>query len=145
VGRHWALPGEILERLDIQVGTVQEKLDALDAAHRIFWPKKQGGTPRLKWYADELAGIAMPDVWSDIPPISARAAERLGYPTQKPEALLERILKASSKEGDVILDPFCGCGTAISVAHRLNRRWIGIDITHLAVSLIKHRLRDAFG
>ena len=87
----------------------------------------------------------MPDVWSDIPPISARAAERLGYPTQKPEALLERILKASSNEGDVVLDPFCGCGTAVAVAQRLNRRWIGIDVTHLAVSLIKHRLRDAFG
>ena len=145
IGRHWALPGEILERLGVQDGTVQEKLEALDDAQRIFWPKKQGGTPRLKWFVDELAGSAMPDVWSDIPPISARAAERLGYPTQKPEALPERILKASSNEGDVVLDPFCGCGTAIAVAQRLNRRWIGIDVTHLAVSLIKHRLRDAFG
>jgi SAM-dependent methyltransferase len=87
----------------------------------------------------------MPDVWSDIPPIAARAAERLGYPTQKPEALLERVLLASSNEGNVVLDPFCGCGTAIAVAQRLNRRWIGIDVTHLAVSLIKHRLRNAFG
>ena len=86
VGRHWALPGEILERLGVQGGRVQEKLDALDAASRIFWPKKEGGTPRLKWFADELAGSAMPDVWSDIPPISARAAERLGYPTQKPRS-----------------------------------------------------------
>ncbi|MGA2619615.1 MAG: DNA methyltransferase [Thermoguttaceae bacterium] len=145
VGRHWALPGEILERLGVQGGTVQERLEALDAAGRIFWPKKEGGTPRLKWFADELAGSAMPDVWSDIPPISASAAERLGYPTQKPEALLERILKASSQEGDVVLDPFCGCGTAVAVAQRLKRRWIGIDITHLAVSLIKHRLRDVFG
>jgi DNA modification methylase len=145
VGRHWALPGEILERLGVLGGTVQEKLDALDAAHRIFWPKKQGGTPRLKWFADELAGSAMPDVWSDISPISARAAERLGYPTQKPEALLDRILMASSNEGDVVLDPFCGCGTAIAVAQRLSRRWIGIDVTHLAISLIKHRLRNAFG
>ncbi len=145
VGRHWALPGEILEQLGVRDGTVQEKLDALDAARRIFWPKKEGGTPRLKWFVDELAGSAMPDVWSDIPPISARAAERLGYPTQKPQALLDRILRASSNEGDVVLDPFCGCGTAIAVAQRLNRRWIGIDITHLAISLIKHRLHDAFG
>ncbi len=145
VGRHWALPGEILERIGVLAGTVQEKLEALEAAHLIFWPKKQGGTPRLKWYADELAGSAMPDVWSDIPPISARAAERLGYPTQKPEALLDRILTASSNAGDLVLDPFCGCGTAIAVAQRLHRRWIGIDVTHLAVSLIKHRLHDAFG
>ena len=73
------------------------------------------------------------------------AQERLGYPTQKPEALLERIIKASSNEGDVILDPFCGCGTTVQVAQRLNRRWIGIDITHLAIGLIKKRLSDAFG
>jgi site-specific DNA-methyltransferase (adenine-specific) len=72
----------------------------------------------------------------DIPPINSQAAERLGYPTQKPEALLERIIKASSNEGDVILGPFCGCGTAIAVAERLHRRWIGIDITHLAIALM---------
>ena len=77
--------------------------------------------------------------------IRDRAAERLGYPTQKPEALLERIIQASSNESDLVLDPFCGCGTAIAVAHRLGRAWIGIDITHLAITLIKHRLRDAFG
>ena len=70
--------------------------------------------------------------------------ERLGYPTQKPEALLERIVSASSNEGDVVLDPFCGCGTAIAAAERLNRRWIGIDITHIAITLIRHRLRDTF-
>jgi len=85
------------------------------------------------------------DVWTDIDPINAAAAERLSYPTQKPEALLERIIAASSNEGDVVLDPFCGCGTAIAVAQRLNRHWIGIDITHLAVTLMKHRLAHAFG
>jgi len=73
------------------------------------------------------------------------AKERLGYPTQKPEALLERIIKASSNEGDVVLDPFCGCGTAIAVAERLNRQWIGIDLTHLAIALMRHRLDDTFG
>jgi DNA modification methylase len=145
VGRHWALPGEIVERLGVRGGSIQERLEALDAAGRIFWPKKEGGTPRLKWFADELSGSAMPDVWSDIPPIPASAAERLGYPTQKPEALLERILRASTHEGDVVLDPFCGCGTAVVVAQRLGRSWVGIDITHLAISLTKHRLRDAFG
>ncbi|MCD6365109.1 MAG: restriction endonuclease [Planctomycetes bacterium] len=84
------------------------------------------------------------DVWK-IPAINAMAKERLGYPTQKPEALLERIIKASSNEGDIVLDPFCGCGTAVAVAQKLNRRWMGIDITHLAINLIKVRLRDAFG
>ena len=78
-------------------------------------------------------------------PINSQAQERLGYPTEKPEALLERIIAASSNEGDIVLDPFCGCGTAISVAERLNRKWIGFDITHLATTLIKHRLRLAFG
>jgi site-specific DNA-methyltransferase (adenine-specific) len=90
-------------------------------------------------------GERIQNLWDDIPPINSRAQERLGYPTQKPEALLERIIKASSKEGDTVLDPFCGCGTAIAVAQCLNRQWIGIDITHLAIGLIKTRLRDAYG
>jgi len=144
VGRHWALPKHVLSSLGLQEGTVQEKLDALDAAGLIYWPEKEGGTPRLKWYADRLAGAAIGDLWTDIPPISARSAERLGYPTQKPEPLLRRIIEASSREGDTVLDPFCGCGTTIAVAQRLKRRWIGIDVTHLAISLIKHRLHSAF-
>ena len=84
-------------------------------------------------------------MWSDINSLSGSNSERLGYPTQKPEALLERIINASSNEGDVVLDPFCGCGTATVAAERLNRRWIGIDITHLAITLVRHRLRDSFG
>src|SRR5438045_4449364 len=92
-----------------------------------------------------MPGVLMGNVWTDIDPINSRAAERLGYPTQKPEALLERIIAASSNEGDVVLDPFCGCGTTIHAAHELRRRWIGIDITHFAVGLIKHRLRKDFG
>ena len=103
------------------------------------------GMPRLKQYASDLPGIVLQDIWTDIPPINSQAQERLGYPTQKPEALLERIILVSSSEGGVVLDPFCGCGTAVAVAHRLNRRWIGIDITHLAINLIRHRLQDAFG
>ena len=91
-----------------------------------------------------MRGIPVGDVWTDIPPINSQAAERLGYPTQKPVALLERILKASSNEGDVVLDPFCGCGTTIHAAEKLNRSWIGIDVTHLAIGLIRDRLRDAF-
>lgn len=122
---------------------VREKLEALDKDGRLSWSKS--GRPYLKRYLHEQKGTAIKSVVTDISPIGAQAAERLGYPTQKPEALLERIIKASSGDGDLVLDPFCGCGTAIAAAQKLNRRWIGIDITHLAITLIKHRLRDAFG
>ncbi len=88
--------------------------------------------------------MALPDVWTDIDPIPAQAAERLGYPTQKPAELLERIISASTSEGDTVLDPFCGCGTSIATAQKLSRHWIGIDITHLAINLIKVRLADTF-
>jgi hypothetical protein len=121
----------------------QDGIDELLATDRILFSR--GGLPRLKTYLRDLPGIAVTDVWADIDPINAAAAERLGYPTQKPEALLQRIIGASSNEGDTVLDPFCGCGTTIAVAQRLNRAWIGIDITHLAISLIKHRLQSAFG
>jgi site-specific DNA-methyltransferase (adenine-specific) len=87
----------------------------------------------------------MGDVWTDIPPINSQAAERLGYPTQKPLSLLERIITASTNKGDVVLDPFCGCGTTIDAAQRLDRQWVGIDITFIAVDLIEKRLRHAFG
>ncbi len=97
-----------------------------------------------KRYMPHPKGTPVVDVW-DIPIINPLAKERLGYPTQKPEVLLERIIKASSNEGDTVLDPFCGCGTTITVAHRLKRRWIGIDITYLATNLIKHRLQNSFG
>jgi DNA modification methylase len=105
---------------------------------------RPGAVPAYKRYLDEMPGVPIQDIWSDINPIASQAAERLGYPTQKPEALLDRIIKASSNEGDTVLDPFCGCGTTINVAQRLNRQWIGIDITHLAITLIKNRLQGAF-
>lgn len=107
--------------------------------------RKQGGVPRYKRYLDEMSGTPVTDNWDDIEHLHASMAEMLGYPTQKPEALLERIIQASSNPGDVVLDPFCGCGTAIAAAQRLGRRWMGIDITHLAITLIKHRLHHAFG
>lgn len=122
----------------------REKMEELVRQGRVI-QTKPGAVPAYKRYLDEMAGVPLQDVWIDVNPISAQASERLGYPTQKPETLLERILKTSSNEGDIVLDPFCGCGTAVVVAHRLKRRWIGIDITHLAVNLIKTRLRDAFG
>lgn len=104
-----------------------------------------GTVPRYKRYLDEQKGRMIDDVWSDIPPINSQAAERLGYPTQKPVALLERIIAASSNPGDVVLDPFCGCGTTVDAAQRLGRRWKGIDITYLAIDLIDTRLRDTYG
>jgi DNA modification methylase len=110
---------------------------------RLHFPKAPTGRLRLKFYADENPGIKLQNLWDDIPPIGAQAAECLGYPTQTPEALPERIINASSHEGDTVLDSFCGCGTAIATSQGLKRRWIGIDITHLAITLIKHRLHDA--
>lgn len=110
---------------------------------RIIQPKP-GAVPREKRYLDESKGAPLSTNWYDIPPINSQAKERLGYPTQKPEALLERIIQASSNEGDLILDPFCGCGTTIVAAEKLKRRWIGIDITHLAIALMQNRLKSAF-
>ncbi len=123
----------------------REVMEKFDAEGRLYFPKSKDGRIQKKNFLDDMKGVVAGDIWSDIQPISAAARERLGYPTQKPEALLERILKASSKEGDVVLDPFCGCGTTIAVAERLHRRWIGIDITHLAITLMERRLIDTFG
>jgi site-specific DNA-methyltransferase (adenine-specific) len=122
----------------------------LDADGRIWYPCHADGSydtrrrPRLKRYLEEMHGQIMGNLWSDISPVNSQARERLGYPTQKPVALLERIINASSNQGDIVLDPFCGCGTTIHAAQKLDRRWIGIDITHLAISLIEKRLNDAF-
>lgn len=120
-------------------------MDRLDQAGLIYWPDKPGAWPYFKIYLDEEKGVPAQDIWTDVDPINMMAAERLGYPTQKPLKLLERIITASSNAGDVVLDPFCGCGTAVHAAEKLKRRWVGIDITHLAISLIEKRLKDAFG
>jgi DNA modification methylase len=117
------------------------KLEELDQEGMIYWAKGGKGLPRLKRYLDESAGVPVQDVWTDISPINSQAQERLGYPTQKPEQLLERIIQASSQPDDVVLDPFCGCGTTVSVAERLGRRWIGIDISPTAVNLMIRRLK----
>lgn len=122
-----------------------ERMNKYDEENRLHYPLNPNGALRLKMYADESLGERLQNIWTDIPPIGAQAAERLGYPTQKPVALLERIIRASSKEGDIILDPFCGCGTTIAAAQTLGRNWIGIDITFLAITLMKVRLRDSFG
>ncbi len=121
----------------------RERMEQLYSEGRIFQPKP-GAVPRQKRYLDEMPGTPLQDIWLDIQPLTAQAKERLGYPTQKPVALLERIVSASSNPGDVVLNPFCGCGTTVHAAEKLGRRWIGIDVTHLAIGLIEKRLRDAF-
>jgi DNA modification methylase len=117
----------------------KEKMQELVDADLIV-QTKPGTVPNRKYYLDEGKGVPVQALWDDIPSLQASSAERLGYPTQKPEALLERIIQTSSDKGDVVLDPFCGCGTTVAVAERLRRQWIGIDISPTAVSLMKRRL-----
>lgn len=139
-GRHWAIPGfarAIIGDLD----TI-EALEALDKAGRIFWPKKAGGAPMFKRYLDESDGVPAQDVITDISPLKNNSPERMGYPTQKPGALLDRVILASSNPGDLVLDAFCGCGTSIESAERLGRQWIGIDIARKAVEIVEKRFRD---
>ena len=122
----------------------KERMEAAYKAGIVVQPRP-GAVPRLKRYLDEQEGKPIDDVWTDIPPINSQAQERLGYPTQKPTALLERVLEASTNPGDVVLDPFGGCGTAAHAAQKTGRQWIAIDVTYLAINLIKRRLHDAFG
>jgi adenine specific DNA methylase Mod len=122
----------------------REEMERLDRDNRLIMPKRPGGRIWRKLYLQEQPGVPLGDVWADIAPINSRAAERLGYPTQKPLEMLERVILSMSNTGDVILDPFAGSGTAIDAAQKLGRRWIGIDITTLAVDLIDARLRHAY-
>jgi len=121
----------------------EKKMMALIASGQVVQPSA-GAVPRKKLYLDAGKGVPVQSLWEDIAELNSQAQERLGYPTQKPLALLERVIIASSNEGDVVLDPFCGCGTAIHAAQKLRRNWIGIDVTHLAIGLIERRLKDAF-
>jgi len=120
----------------------QEEIDRMEAEGRIYY--SPSGKPYVKSFLDERLGKPIQSIWTDIV-MSKSGKERLGYETQKPLALLERIVSASSNEGAIVLDPFCGCGTALVAAQKLNRRWIGIDITHLAIALMRNRLKDSFG
>lgn len=149
IGRHWAVPtdaiAELLGDTDSSQLTTQEKLDILDRAGRIAWPPS-GSMPRYKRYWDEVKdGQQVQAIWTDIPPIGAQASERLGYPTQKPIKLLNRIIEASSNPGDVVFDPFAGCGTAVYAAHELGRRWIGCDIAILSVQIVRDVLYKRYG
>jgi site-specific DNA-methyltransferase (adenine-specific) len=121
-----------------------EVMKQLDEDGRLAFPRKKDGRIARKHYLNEQEGPRIGDLWTGIRPLQATDAERLGYPTQKPLALLERIINASSNPGDVVLDPFCGCGTAVHAAEKLGRRWVGIDVAHLAISLVERRLKDAF-
>lgn len=120
----------------------KETMQRLHDEGRLYYSKT--GYARQKLYLEDSRGVPVQDIWDDISSLSGAHAERMGYPTQKPVALLERIIEASSSEGDVVLDPFCGCGTAVDAAQKLGRRWIGIDITHLAIALIEKRLKDRY-
>jgi hypothetical protein len=130
VSRYWRYSKENMEELIRQGRVIQTS---------------PGAVPQYKRYLDEMPGVPAQNLWTDLQPLNNRSREVQGYPTQKPESLLERIIMVSSNEGDIVLDPFCGCGTSIVVSQRLKRNWIGIDITHLAIGLIKHRLWYAFG
>ena len=123
---------------------MHEKLEALDAKGVIYWPPK-GKVPGFKRYLSISRGKRVHDVITDINPIASKSKERLGYPTQKPIALYERFIKASSNEGDIVLDPFCGCGTTIDAAHSFKRQWIGIDLAILALDPMLQRLADRHG
>ena len=129
-GRHWAQPPSVL--------------DDLDSKGRIHWPQKAGGMPRLKQYPEDLPGIPLQDVWTDIRPIHNMSDDRLGYPTQKPITLLNRIIQASSNKGDIVFDPFCGCGTTVYAAAANERQWIGCDIAILSIRLIEAVLTNKY-
>jgi len=122
--------------------TTPQKLDEYEKRGLVAWPKKIGGLPRLKYYIDETKGVPLSDVWDDISLIQSGSSESLGFPTQKPEKLLQRIISVSSNPTDIVLDPMCGCGTAIVVAHKLGRRWIGIDVSPTACNLMAKRMES---
>lgn len=121
-----------------------EALDELDKQGRIYWPPR-GGVPRLKRFLDEMPGVPLRSIWTDIPPVTSRHSERTGYPTQKPRKLLERIVEASSNPGDTVLDCFSGSGTTLEVCEKMGRRWIGIDQSPVAISTTVKRLEKRFG
>lgn len=123
----------------------RETMAKLDAEGRIWYPPDKKKRPRLKRYLDEMPGMPLGTVWIDISPLNSQATERLGYPTQKPLALLERIINASSNENDIVLDAFCGCGTALVAAQKLKRQWIGIDVSPTACRVMAKRLKKDCG
>uniref|UniRef100_A0A6M3K9B9 Putative methyltransferase n=1 Tax=viral metagenome TaxID=1070528 RepID=A0A6M3K9B9_9ZZZZ len=149
-GRHWEVPPDraLPEWFEHPAGyeklSVQKRLDILDEQGLIYWPPR-GFVPQYKRYLNVAEGNPVQDIIYDIRPVGSHSKERLGYPTQKPTALLDRIIRASTNERDVVFDPFCGCGTTIYAAHEAGRQWIGCDIAILAIRLVKHELTERFG
>ena len=163
-GRHWAIPGALLEHVDEDLTDLSQH-QKLDRLYQLGYIKivKDHAWPIYEHYIQPDDGTAAPDIWAyqpytegtvfgtdqgidaDVRWLNPKDGERLGYPTQKPLGLLERIIRASSDEGDVVLDPFCGCGTAVDAAQKLGRKWIGIDVTTLSVDLIQRRLKWTYG
>jgi site-specific DNA-methyltransferase (adenine-specific) len=150
-GRHWAVPADraIPKWFQFPLGwaalSTQERLDLLADQQLIRWPTKTGARPEFKRYRETAPGQPLQDIITDIDPVNSMAKERIGFPTQKPTPRLERIIKASSNEGDVILDPFCGCGTSVLAAQSTKREWVGIDISYYSVRLVQRRLIANFG
>ena len=169
-GRHWQPSSYVYDKYrkitgkDLAQYPLVERLDELDKVGLIHWAKKKGGgVPNYKYYLDDAPGVALQDLWAyqpgtegcvyksldgidqDVKWLSTKDRERLGYQTQKPMGLLERIVQTSSKKGDTVLDPFCGCGTTIDAAQKLGRLWLGIDVTWLAIDLVEKRLKTTYG
>ena len=149
-GRHWQPASYLYSKYrtltgdDLAQYPLLERLDKLDEVGLIYQPKRTS-VPRYRYYVEDAPGTPLPDVWTDIPPLNSQARERTGWGTQKPVALLQRIIEASTQPGDLVLDPFCGCGTALDAAEGLGRRWIGIDITWHAIAVMKARMRVRYG
>ena len=147
-GRHWevppdrAMPDWFLFPRNYSKLSARKRLDVLDSQGLIHWPRKDGGVPRFKRYLGSHSGSPVQDIVLDIRPLSKLAKEKVGYPTQKPLALLERIINASSNEGDMVLDPFCGCATTLVSAELLQRRWCGIDLSPKAAELVVQRISE---
>ena len=142
--RHWA-PSRSLPGGESLPASTHAALDALDSMGRIHWPERRDGKPGFKRYLHEMPRSVVQDIVTDIRPLSHATIERTGYPTQKPLALLERIIKASSNSGDLVLDPFCGCATTLVATDRLDRQWAGIDLSPLAIKLVNERIAEDRG
>ena len=145
-GRHWGTPGAFPAHAprpsEWDDWNSHQKLDHLDAAGLIYWPPT-GGVPRFKRYLSTSPGAALTNVITDVPPLSAKANEKLGYPTQKPQKLLERLIETATNPGDLVLDPFCGCGTTAAAVRALGRNFAGVDISAFAIELVRtRRLKD---